>query len=316
MKQFKKFKNITIISIMTTFGIYLINQIIFFFSGVNDTLYPKNGSYYHWRFGNIFYTKQGKGRPLLLIHHLSSDSSNIEYHKIIEPLSKNHTVYSIDFIGCGRSDKPKITYTSYLYVQLINDFIKNVIKGKTDVISCGKSCSIILQASNIEQENFHKLLFINPENVAASNAFPSKRKILLKYLIEFPILGTLIYNILESQIKIEQRFQKKYFHSPAKIKRSYINAYYESAHYSGSASKYLYASIKSGYLNCHLISALKNTNHSIYLAIGEDIPDAQNTLEQYQVLNPSIEGSFIKNTKHLPQLEDAQSVLNLCNIFF
>ena len=79
---------------------------------------------------------------------------------------------------------------------------------------------------------------------------------------------------------------------------------------------HLYASLKSGYINCNLMNALKNTDHSIYLAISQNIPDAHNTLEQYQVINPSIEGSFLHNTKYLPQLEDPESLLNICRIFF
>lgn len=312
----KKFQNIAIIGTMATIGIYFMNRMIFFLSSLNDTLHPKNDNYYHWRFGNIFYTRQGTGIPILLIHNLSSDSSNIEYHKLIEHLSNEYTVYTIDLLGCGRSDKPKITYTSYLYVQLLNDFIKDVIKAKTNVLACGKSSSIVLQSCNMEKQNFNKLMLVNPENMAISRDFPTKRKILLKYFLEFPILGTLTYNILHSHTKIEQHFQKKYFHSPVKVHRSYVDAYYEAAHSSGSASKYLYASLKSGYLNCNLIPALKNINQSIYLIFGEDVPDSQNTLEQYQVLNPSIEGSFLKNTKHLPQLEDAQSLFSLCKIFF
>ena len=50
--------------------------------------------------------------------------------KVIDKLAENHAVYALDLLGCGRSEKPKITYTNYLYVQLISDFIKNVIHEK------------------------------------------------------------------------------------------------------------------------------------------------------------------------------------------
>ena len=149
MKKYNKLKNLAILAVLTTAGIYLINRAIFFICSLKDALPSANSNTYQWRFGNIFYTKQGSGKPILLIHPLNSGSNELVYRDMIHPLSKHHTVYTMDLIGCGRSDKPKITYTSYLYVQLINDFIKDVIQQKTDIIAAGNSCSIIVQACNI-----------------------------------------------------------------------------------------------------------------------------------------------------------------------
>lgn len=316
MKHFHKLKNISILSGLTIAGIHVINRTTTFICSLKDSFYSTNEHIYKWRFGKIFYTKHGKGSPILLIHNIDSGSSGMEYYKMIEPLSRKHTVYTLDLLGCARSEKPQLTYTSYLYVQLVNDFIKNVIHQKTDIIASGKSASIVIQACNMEKENFRKLLFINPENMSISKHYPTKRKLVLKYVLECPILGTFTYNLIHSMLMVEKRFYKKYFHSPANIKRSYIDSYYQAAHLSGSKAKYLYASLKSDYINCNLISSLKNIDQSIYLIISENLPDAHNTLEQYQVLNPSIEGSFLKNAKYIPSLEDPESILNICKIFF
>lgn len=316
MKQYNKLKNFAILSVLTSAGIHLINRSISFITNLKDALPPDHAHIYQWRFGNIYYTKQGEGSPILLIHHLNVGSSAGEYQNMIHSLSKHHTVYALDLLGCGRSDKPKITYTSYLYVQLINDFIKNIIQQKTDVIASGKSASIVIQCCNMEKENFHKLLFINPENMATSNRFPKKRNLLLKYMFECPIIGTFTYNLIHSMPMVEGLFYKKYFQTPSKVRISYINAFYNSAHLSKSNGKYLYASLKSNYVNCNLINALKNIDQSIYLAISKSLPDAVNTLDQYQILNPSIEGSFLSNVKSIPHLEDPESILQICKIFF
>ena len=87
-------------------------------------LYCKNKHQYSSRFGDIFYTKKGHGTPLLLIHDLKCAASAAEWDSIIDSLAENHTVYALDLLGCGRSEKPKMTYTNYIYVQLINNFIK------------------------------------------------------------------------------------------------------------------------------------------------------------------------------------------------
>ena len=63
------------------------------------------------------------------------------------PMLKDHyTVYTIDLLGCGRSEKPNLTYTNFLYVQLISDFIKSEIGRRTDVVAVGASSSILTMA--------------------------------------------------------------------------------------------------------------------------------------------------------------------------
>ena len=68
----------------------------------------------------IFFTqKKGTGTPMPLLHDLHCASSGREWQYIEDTLAKDHTVYTLDLLGCGRSDKPAITYTNFLYVQLI-----------------------------------------------------------------------------------------------------------------------------------------------------------------------------------------------------
>ena len=49
-------------------------------------------------------------------HDTDAGASGEEWTKVAKKLAKNNTVYTIDLLGCGRSDKPSIQYTSYLYV--------------------------------------------------------------------------------------------------------------------------------------------------------------------------------------------------------
>ena len=66
--------------------------------------------------------KTGSGSPVLLVHNFDVCSSMHEWNNIEAELAKTNTVYSIDLLGCGCSERPILTYTNFLYVQLINDF--------------------------------------------------------------------------------------------------------------------------------------------------------------------------------------------------
>lgn len=50
---------------------------------------------------------------MLLLHDLHCASSGREWQYIEDALAQDHTVYTLDLLGCGRSDKPAITYTNF-----------------------------------------------------------------------------------------------------------------------------------------------------------------------------------------------------------
>ena len=155
---------------------------------------PENGQFYDWKHGRIFYQKRGNGSPVLLIHGFEPSHSSKDLDSLSRYLAGKRTVYSIDLLGFGFSDKPWITYTNFLYVQLIQDFVKDIIGEKTDVIACAGSALTALQAYGFDKTLLGRLVLVDPcrqENIKAAKAFALK----LKAVLDFPIFGTFLYNI-------------------------------------------------------------------------------------------------------------------------
>lgn len=295
--------------------IYVINRLIFATATLKDLLKSSANNFYSWRFGKIYYKKKGNGSPLLLIHDLNVYSSAYEWEKTIDKLSQNHTVYAIDLLGCGRSEKPCITYTNYLYVQLISDFIKNVIHEKTDIMASGYSSSFSLLACHNESSLFGKLILINPPSLSDLNKIPGKRSKLYKFLLELPVFGTLVYNMITCQSNVQLLFTEKYLFNPFNATPEMIDTYYESAHKSFSNSKFLLSSMIGCYTNNSISHALKEINQSILLVSGQAEADSQEIASSYAEINPSIETCVVKRSKHLPQLEVPQLFLDTINIY-
>ena len=301
-----QYKLITALSLTSaTFSsIYAINKLIQYLALKNkkrDTGYLN----YDWRLGNIKYIKVGSGTPLLLVHNVDSFSSSIEWEKVIANLSQKHTVYAIDLLACGISDKPNITYTNYLYVQLIIDFIKNIIGKRTDVIASSGSCSIISMTSNIDKSLFNKIVYISPENLDKGLIIPSKLAKLYMLVLNFPILGNLIYNIASSKKKILKRYNRKFLTTTF----PFINEYYINSKY-GFSPKSLYSSIICNYMNINSKKALKNIDNTFAIITGEYNTKALKYIEAYKEINPSIEIFTIKNSKELPHIENPKDFSN------
>ena len=72
----------------------------------------------------------------------------------------------------------------------------------------------------------------------------------------------------------------------------------------------------ANYTSINTSRAIKDINNSIYILSGEYDDHSREISADYLELNPSIEVSTINKTKHLPQLENPNAVLNAMSIFF
>lgn len=313
MKQ--KGKTLLMLTGLTAVALHIINRIEYTHSVSGANLTARQNIYYEWRFGKIRYTKSGSGEPLLLLHDLTIGSSCYEYKKIVNDLSENHEVYCMDFLGYGLSDKPDMTYTNFLYVQQVADFIKNIIGRKTDIIASSDAVPVAVMACHNDSDMIQNIVAINPQNLFQLNQIPSKRTRLLKFLLETPILGTFMYNLHAGRTSITSLFKEKYFYNPYNVEDKDITAYVEAAHTPDYHSKYSYASYIGKYMNANIVHALKEINNSIYLIAGSAREDIKTIVENYEYYNNAIESVFIPNTKLLPHLERPNEVLYHLNTF-
>lgn len=312
----KKLTTCTVLAGSTVGIMHVVNRLVYYISTIDNLLFNKDEKYYDWRFGRIFYTKQGSGSPILLVHDLNVCSSAYEWNKIVDALSITNTVYSIDLLGCGRSHKPNLTYTNFLYVQLITDFINHVIGEKTDIIASGDSGSFVLMACANDKTIINKVMLVNPGDLVTLAKIPTKRTKLLRYTINTPIIGTFIYNMLINKRTIEEDFQSQYFYDQNNIDERCIMTYFESSHKCNTHSKYLYASMRSRYTNANIMHCLKDLNNSIFIIVGNSNPENALIANQYQNQLPSIEIVGIDKTKHLPQLESPKEFIEQVKILF
>lgn len=318
MKQSTKNKITSTIFVtgLTLAAVYIINKLIFAMATAKERLNSGSGTFYQWRFGKVFYKKQGSGKPLLLIHQLDPTSSAYEWNKMTKELAKDHTVYTMDLIGCGRSDKPNFTYTNYLYVQLVSDFIKNVIGQKADVAATGLSGSFVVMACHAHPDLFDRIMIINPEDLTTQGQAPDTWSKAQKFLLELPLVGTLYYNACTSQCKIRETFYKHYFSDRDQCSTRNILAYHEAAHLGHANARYLMASMKGRFVNINISHALKKLDTPIALLGGSQVDDIRNTMADYMDLNPSIKRAMISDTRQLPQLEKPDAVLTQFRTYF
>ncbi|MDE7425464.1 MAG: alpha/beta fold hydrolase [Lachnospiraceae bacterium] len=283
--------------------LHAVNRLTFFLATVKEHLFTRNGEYYKHPSGRMFYTKTGSGSPILLVHDLNPTSSGYEWTEIVDELSQKHTVYTVDLLGCGRSDKPNITYTSYLYVQQLSSFVRDIIVDAPECIVTGESSALAIMTAKMYPDLFSKITLVNPTHFDEVKNFPGYLDRIFKNIYELPIIGTFLYNLSTSRSHILKVFHTEYFFSKEKSALKYISRYHEAAHLKGSSCKYLFASQRCHYLGCNVASAFANINIPIKVIFGDAMSYTEDMWDYIITLNPATNVCTIANSSYLPQLE-------------
>jgi len=217
------------------------NRMIFNKMQEKESLTCEKGDFHEWKHGTFFYKKEkgDTGHPILILHDLFPDQSADNCDKLMNHLSKHRTVYSMDMLGCGRSDKPAITYTNFLYVLQVVECIEKIIGQPVHLVAKGRSAAIAVATAKYKPEYVVQLSLLDPVDEEESRRLPDNKSKLLKALIEMPVFGTLLYHIAFSDS--------------------------EAAHMGGPDARYMYASIVGRYTNMDVAWMLEELDIPIHV---------------------------------------------------
>lgn len=293
---------------------HIINKFIFQSAILNGFTDKAVQHTYNWKFGNIAYFEYGDNNatPLLLVHDLNVYSSSYEWDNVVKYFARNHHVYVLDLLGCGHSEKPHITYTTYMFTQLISDFTSNVIGIPADIIATGDSAPIALGAVYTHKDLFNKVILVSPKSISKAMTIPKKPSIIRRRLLEIPVIGTTIFNMCVRKYRLNEILAKKVF-SNGLVPNDYLNAAYENAHLSGSSSKFLFISTECNYTVVAISEAVSKIDNCIYIINGSETKEY--AASEYIALNPAIEVVDIEDSGKLPQVEQPIEFVNQADIF-
>ncbi|HEX5757637.1 MAG TPA: alpha/beta fold hydrolase, partial [Thermoanaerobaculia bacterium] len=92
-----------------------------------------------WDLGAVAFQELGDGPALVLLHSLGPGHHGAQWLPAAERLAGAHRIYVPDLLGWGRSDKPRIAYRPDLYLDLLDDFLAEVVGEPAIVAAAGST---------------------------------------------------------------------------------------------------------------------------------------------------------------------------------
>lgn len=258
---------------------------------------------YAWKHGEVAFQRLGEGAPLVLLHSFGPGHDSEEWREVAESLAGDHEVFALDFLGWGRSEKPKIDYDDELYIQLIVDFLEDVVGHRATLVAAGLSAAYAVQAAADHPELVRALALSVPSGVHIYGDEPDLKDALVHRLLRTPILGTSALNITTSHTAIGRYLKRDVFAAADRVDAALVDRHYNSSHQPGSHVPL--AAYLSGYLNHRVEEALARLDCRIWIGWGREArnPPVETADLWLRHAGPSIELEVFEETGNLPHAE-------------
>lgn len=269
--------------------------------------------WFHWRGHRIAYTKRGSGPPLLLVHGIYATASSFEWRFNVDELAHQHTVYAIDLLGFGRSDRPAVRYSARLYLALIADFVAQVIASPVVLAASSLSAAYAIVLGARDPGRFPALVLIEPTGLVRLHKSPSAAGDVARYTVDSPVLGTAVFNAMVSRRSIRDYLERHYVDGEI-VTDELVDAHYATAHQPGA--KYAPSAFLSGHLNLDVRRALRRLLQPALLVWGEQaIETPVEDVRGFRALRPEMDVAILDPAGSLPHDERPEDFNEIVTTF-
>jgi pimeloyl-ACP methyl ester carboxylesterase len=223
---------------------------------------------YPWHRGDVHYVKKGLGDPVVLIHNVYPGADHREFAHNLDALARRFTVYGLDLLGFGRSAAPRLRYTGDTYVELIADFLRDVVDrqgGPAAVVSAGLTCAYVTEAAAASPERFTRLVFVCPRSEPTGLDSPRWFAPVRRLFLTTPPLGSGFYETMAGDAELTL-FLHSCFYQPRHVTAEFVERLRENAKRNGAIHPY--AALVTGYLDKPLLASLPKVETPILLVWG------------------------------------------------
>jgi pimeloyl-ACP methyl ester carboxylesterase len=259
-----------------------------------------------WRGHRVAFTRHGQGSPVLLVHGMYAGASSFEWRHTIPALAERHTVFSLDLLGFGNSDRPAARYTPGLYQALLADVVARVVCDACTVVASGLSAAQLIALATRNPGRIASLALVAPTGVARLRKPEATGSRTARALLGAPLVGNAVYHRLTSPVRMREQLQAMYFDDRL-VTPELVDSYVHSAQQPGG--KYAISALLDGRLSVDVRAAVRRLRLPTLLLWGEVArrnPVAH--AHAFRVLKHDLEWTLVHDAGDLPHDERSDEV--------
>lgn len=154
-----------------------------------------------WRGQRIAYVERGEGDAIVFLHSIHAAAWNAEWRRTVPQLA-GYRCLALDLLGFGASDRLAVHYSAQLYLQLVHDFLIEVVREPALLVgsSLGGTYAIAIAADHPQLAR--GVVAIGPAGVSRLIHQGGAGFGAIETLFRAPALGRLFFSALVSRPSI------------------------------------------------------------------------------------------------------------------
>lgn len=247
-----------------------------------------SGDRYAWKGGDVVFQRLGGGMPLVLVHSFGPGHSATEWRRVAEILADDHRVHVPDLLGWGLSEKAATAYDGELYIELLGDFLRDVVGERAVLVAAGLPAAYAVQLGVDQPELIRAVALVTPLGIDLHGDEPDLKDAVVHRLLRLPVLGTSALNVFTSVSGIGNYLRREVYASPALVDDALVEEHYRNSHLPGAQAAL--AAYLAGYLNHGVRDVLAHLAAPVWIAWGRRAP------------SPTVESADLW-LRHLPEAD-------------
>ncbi len=284
-------------------GAAALNAVVAQPLGSLPNLIGGDSGWYEWRGYRIAWTRRGSGPAMLLVHSIHAAGWSYEWLHAVDLLAAGgHTVWTLDLLGFGRSDRPDVDYSARLYVDLIRDFITEAIAEPTVLVgsSLAAAHAVAVAAGFPAVE---RLVLVGAPGLTILAKPARGVNDATHATITAPFAGQALFNALVTRPSLAF-FLRRTYDDDARVTPEMLDAYSATAHQPNA--RYGPAAFLGMRLNLYVGGALARVRQPILLTWGRQSVEVPLTeLDGYRAIRPDAAVRTFERCGALPHDEKA-----------
>ena len=267
-------------------------------AGEND---GGENEWFDWLGRAIAYTRRGSGAPILLVHAIHAAASSHEWQSNVDALADVGTVYTIDLLGFGRSERPAVRYSAASYLHLLDDFARTVIGEPCVLVANSLSGAFAAALGAQDPERYPALVLVEPAGISSLSEPGDMGGEAARVVGDTRVVGTALFNLSVSHSRLRRWLERAYA-ARARITDGLVRQYYATSHQPGA--RFAPAAFASRQLNIDVREAVRQLSQPTLLVWGARARLAPpGEARAFLALNRHLELAILDDAGDLPHAE-------------
>ncbi len=229
---------------------------------------------YAWQGHRVAYTRRGSGPAVLLVHSIHAAAWSYEWRHNVDALARDHTVYTVDLLGFGRSDRPALDYSARLYVSLLLDFAAEVVAAPCALVGSSLGAAYVVAAAARDPLRFPAVVLVGPVGITHLSWPPAPPNDATYALLRAPLAGSALFNALVTKPSM-QFFLRQTYADDRHVTPELLDAYWRTAHQPGA--RFAPAAFVGMHLNINVRDAARRLRQPVLITWGDRAKEVPRT---------------------------------------